>query len=104
MKHSPVFLCTALLLTGCMQQTPAGLTERQVQILEAVGLPADYDELTPTQQHTVTRIEEMLCYMEQKYGGEFISTPTLNTGQAHWNRHKKDSTGFPPSFQHSFQQ
>ena len=47
------------------------LTERQVAILEQYGLPVNYEELTTTQQEAIVTIEEMLCYVEEKYNQKF---------------------------------
>ena len=43
------------------------LTQRQRELLEEMGLPADYDKLTDTQKNAVTSIEAMLSYLESKY-------------------------------------
>lgn len=43
------------------------LTKRQIEILAQVGLPADYEALTPGQRNDIMAIEEMLCYLEQTY-------------------------------------
>ena len=47
------------------------LTQRQRELLEEMGLPADYDKLTDTQKNAVTSIEAMLSYLESKYQEEF---------------------------------
>lgn len=47
------------------------LTERQVEILAAEGLPGEYEALTWTQKKAIIAIEEMLQAVEQKYGREF---------------------------------
>ena len=48
------------------------MTERQIQILMDQGLPADYDKLTVMQRSAIMAIEELLCYLEATYGGEFV--------------------------------
>ena len=50
----------------------SNLNETQIEILALEGLPTNYDELTPSQQHTIDRIYEMLSYLNEKYGEEFI--------------------------------
>lgn len=47
------------------------LTDRQIQILTEKGLPASYEDLTPLQRHSIIAVEEMLRYLEEKYGKEF---------------------------------
>ena len=48
-----------------------GLTQRQIKLLEEMGLPADYGELTDSQKNAVTSIEAMLSYLERKYQEKF---------------------------------
>lgn len=48
------------------------LTARQIEILEDGGLPAKYEELSLRQKTAIRAIEEMLCYLEEKYDAEFI--------------------------------
>ena len=52
--------------------TKPTLNEWQKSVLEAQGLPTDYEQLTPKQQHTIRRIWEMISYLNEKYGEEFI--------------------------------
>lgn len=47
------------------------LTQRQKELLEEMGLPADYDRLTDTQKNAVTSIEALLTYLEDKYQEKF---------------------------------
>lgn len=58
---------------GSMEQTEVSvvLTDRQKEILEAGGLPTEYDDLTRSQQNSITAIEELLTYLEEKYDAEF---------------------------------
>lgn len=48
------------------------LNDRQKAICEEVGLPTDYNELEDYQKESIRRIEEMLQYLEHKYGCTFI--------------------------------
>ncbi|MCQ2417640.1 MAG: hypothetical protein MJ071_07490 [Oscillospiraceae bacterium] len=48
------------------------LNEWQINLLEAEGLPTEYDQLSSTQQHTITRVWEMISYLNEKYEQEFI--------------------------------
>lgn len=48
------------------------LNDRQKVICEEVGLPTDYNELEDYQKESIRRIEEMLQYLEHKYGCTFI--------------------------------
>lgn len=48
------------------------LTERQKEILEQSGLPTEYEELTLRQKSAIVKIEQMLVYLEEKYGKEFV--------------------------------
>lgn len=47
------------------------LNERQIRILEEEELSTDYDELGITQQIAIKSIDEMLTYLEEKYGETF---------------------------------
>lgn len=53
------------------EEVSTELTQRQRDLLEEMGLPADYDKLTDTQKNAVTSIEAMLSYLESKYQEEF---------------------------------
>lgn len=46
-------------------------TQRQEELLEEMGLSGDYDELTDTQKSAVTSADDMLAYLEEKYGKRF---------------------------------
>ncbi len=48
------------------------LTERQKRILRERHLPEAYTELTALQKESIRTIEELLCYLENKYGRTFI--------------------------------
>ena len=43
------------------------LNERQKQLLREVGLPEDYYELNHVQQDAIVKIENSICYMEEKH-------------------------------------
>lgn len=47
------------------------LTQRQKDLLEQLGLPTEYDELTDSQKNAVSSIEDMLTYLEDKYEQSF---------------------------------
>lgn len=54
------------------EETPVTeLNNRQISICEDLGLPASYDELTAAQQKRIMRIEELLQYLDKKYGESF---------------------------------
>lgn len=65
------------MLEGTEQTGTAGkevgveLTQRQKDLLEYLGLPTEYDELTDSQKNAVTSIEDMLTYLEDKYEKSF---------------------------------
>ncbi len=58
------------------------LNERQKTICEDLGLPTSYDELTPGQKVNIVRIEQLLSYLDTKYGTTFhyvgYYQPTFN--------------------------
>ena len=56
------------------------LTERQKAILDAQGLPTDYDELYPAQKSAITAIEIMLNYLDQRYGDGFAYEGYISAG------------------------
>lgn len=53
------------------EQVSTELTQRQIDLLEEMGLPTDYDRLTDTQKNAITSIEALLTYLEDKYQEEF---------------------------------
>ena len=53
------------------EQVSTELTQRQIDLLEEMGLPTDYDRLTDTQKNAITSIEAFLTYLEDKYQEEF---------------------------------
>lgn len=52
-------------------QSEVILNKRQKEILEAEGLPTDYSKLNYNQKNAIVAIEEMLQYLENKYGESF---------------------------------
>ena len=61
-------------LVGCSSQKEQKpkLNEWQIELLEAEGLPTDYDELSLKQQNSIDRIWTMISYLNDKYDEEFI--------------------------------
>lgn len=47
------------------------LSERQISICEDLGLPTSYEGLSSNQQKKITRIEELLQYLDKKYDDTF---------------------------------
>lgn len=47
------------------------LTERQQNILKAENLPTTYEELDESQRLAIVAIEEMFCYLDEKYDVSF---------------------------------
>ena len=47
-------------------------TERQKKILKQEGLPTEPDKLESHQYSSIMMIEDMLAYMDEKYGGEHM--------------------------------
>lgn len=76
MKKLTALLTTAILaaacITGCGKISKPKLNEWQVELLEAEGLPTEYDELTAEQKHFINRVDEIINYLNQKYDEEFI--------------------------------
>ncbi len=57
---------------GTAEVSEVKLNDWQKNLLEADGLPTDYDSLTMKQQQTITRIWDMISYLNDKYDEEFI--------------------------------
>ena len=47
------------------------LNDRQISICEDLGLPTSCEELTSDQKKKITRIEELLAYLDKKYNDSF---------------------------------
>lgn len=48
------------------------LTEQQIEILEQEGMPTDINKLSESQKYDIQKIDEMMNYMEETYGEEFV--------------------------------
>ena len=56
---------------GETKEMKVELTKRQIDILEAMKLPTDYNELSLDQKSAIESIETLLTYLEEKYGTAF---------------------------------
>lgn len=72
-------LITMIAVCGCgmgkettNEKTLTELTEQQKEILEQEGLPTDIEELSASQKRCIMKIDEMMNYMEETYGEEFV--------------------------------
>lgn len=50
------------------------LNDRQKEILESLGLPTEYEELSLSEKNAIAQIDRMLTYLEDKYGERFVYT------------------------------
>jgi len=66
--------------TGHNWQHSETLNEWQKNLLEAEGLPTDIEKLTPTQKRSIQHIYEMITYLNEKYGEEFIYKGYIEPG------------------------
>ena len=73
-KKTLALVFSTILLCGCnsQQEDLPKLNEWQKNLLEAEGLPTEYDQLTAKQQNTIDRVWTMISYLNEKYGEEFI--------------------------------
>lgn len=62
------------------------LTERQIALLKEMGLPTDYEELSLNQKSAIESIEDLLCYLEDKYEQPFTYVGYI-AGDALENEH-----------------
>lgn len=71
-----ISLCLLLVIASCGKQSESEskpkLSEWQTELLEAKGLPTEYDNLTSEQKHFIDRVGEIIDYLNQKYDEEFI--------------------------------
>ena len=71
-----ISLCLLLVTVSCGKQSESEskpkLSEWQTELLEAKGLPTEYDNLTSEQKHFIDRVGEIIDYLNQKYDEEFI--------------------------------
>ena len=58
--------------TGHKWQNSETLNEWQKSLLESQGLPTDIEQLSPTQKRSIQHIYEMITYLNEKYGEEFV--------------------------------
>ena len=58
--------------TGHKWENSETLNEWQKSLLEAQGLPTDIEQLSPTQKRSIQHIYEMITYLNEKYGEEFV--------------------------------
>ena len=82
--------CLCVCFFGCAAQDPnssttSRLNEWQMNLLEAEGLPTEYDQLTVKQQNTIDRVWKMISYLNKKYDEEFVYVdyipPELNQSE-----------------------
>ena len=82
--------CLCVCFFGCTAQDPnssttSRLNEWQMNLLEAEGLPTEYDQLTVKQQNTIDRVWKMISYLNKKYDEEFVYVdyipPELNQSE-----------------------
>ena len=66
--------------TGHNWQNSETLNEWQKNLLEAEGLPTDIEKLTPTQKRSIQHIYEMITYLNEKYGEEFVYKGYIEPG------------------------
>ena len=66
--------------TGHNWQHSETLNEWQKNLLEAEGLPTDIEKLTPTQKRSIQHIYEMITYLNEKYGEEFVYKGYIEPG------------------------
>ena len=80
-------LITMIAVCGCgmgkettNKKTLTELTEQQKESLEQEGLPTDIEELSTSQKRDIMRIDEMMTYMEDTYGEEFVFAGYIEPG------------------------
>ncbi len=56
------------------------LNDRQKNILDTMNLSENFSELTNSQKRSIQRIEQMLCYLENKYETEFVYSGYIQKG------------------------
>ena len=96
MKKQIALLTSALLavsmVTSCGKSTNSSsqaghkwensetLNEWQIDLLESQGLPTDIEQLSPTQKRSIQHIYEMITYLNEKYGEEFVYAGYVEPG------------------------
>ena len=66
--------------TGHKWENSETLNEWQKSLLEAQGLPTDIEQLSPTQKRSIQHIYEMITYLNEKYGEEFVYAGYVEPG------------------------
>ncbi len=66
--------------SGHKWQNSDTLNEWQMDLLEAQGLPTDIEQLTPSQKRSIQHIYEMITYLNDKYGEEFVYAGYIQPG------------------------
>ncbi|MDE5569315.1 MAG: hypothetical protein K2I82_01505 [Ruminococcus sp.] len=56
------------------------LNDRQKDILNTMNLSEKFSELSDSQKRSIQRIEQMLCYLENKYETEFVYSGYIQKG------------------------
>lgn len=67
------FMCVISLCScGQVEERESKLNNWQINLLEAMELPTEYELLTTSQQRTINRVWDMISYLNTKYEEEFI--------------------------------
>jgi len=66
--------------TGHKWENSETLNEWQKSLLESQGLPTDIEQLSPTQKRSIQHIYEMITYLNDKYGEEFVYAGYVEPG------------------------
>ena len=66
--------------TGHKWENSETLNEWQKSLLESQGLPTDIEQLSPTQKRSIQHIYEMITYLNEKYGEEFVYAGYVEPG------------------------
>lgn len=66
--------------TGHKWENSETLNEWQIDLLESQGLPTDIEQLSPTQKRSIQHIYEMITYLNEKYGEEFVYAGYVEPG------------------------
>lgn len=78
-----VVIISVIFFSSCEGSFQGGnyvLNDRQKAICEELGLPTDYEEMDSSQQDSIKRIEEMLQYLDNKYGCTFVYAGYVDGG------------------------
>ncbi len=66
--------------TGHKWENSETLNEWQIDLLESQGLPTNIEQLSPTQKRSIQHIYEMITYLNDKYGEEFVYAGYVEPG------------------------